>query len=45
MARQQIPARKPIEAADVMLREVPVDGTNDQGVFTDPARSSGWSRR
>ena len=36
VARQQIPARKPIEAADIELRQVPDNGTVDQGVFTDP---------
>lgn len=41
VARQQIPARKPIEAADVELREVPADATNDLGVFTDPAKVIG----
>ncbi len=41
VARQQIPARKPIEAADVELREVPADATNEQGVFTDPAKIIG----
>jgi Flp pilus assembly protein CpaB len=37
VAKQQIPARKPIDAGDVVLREVPADGTNEQGVFKDPA--------
>jgi Flp pilus assembly protein CpaB len=41
VARQQIPARKPIEAADVVLREIPADATNEQGVFTDPAKVIG----
>ena len=41
VARQQIPARKPIDAADVELREVPADATNDAGVFTDPAKVIG----
>jgi Flp pilus assembly protein CpaB len=36
VAGRQIPARHPIEADDVVLREVPVDATNEQGVFTDP---------
>jgi Flp pilus assembly protein CpaB len=41
VARQQIPARKPIEATDVVLREIPADATNEQGVFTDPAKVIG----
>jgi Flp pilus assembly protein CpaB len=35
VATRQIPPRKPIEAADVAVREVPLDATNAQGVFTD----------
>ena len=38
---RQIPARKPIEAADVAVREVPIDPTNAQGVFTDPTKVIG----
>ena len=41
VARQPIPARKAIEAADIELREVPADPTNDQGVFTDPDKVIG----
>jgi Flp pilus assembly protein CpaB len=41
VARVQIPARKPIEAADVELRSVPVDDTNAAGVFADPAKVIG----
>lgn len=41
VARQPIPARKPIEAVDVELRQVPADPTNDLGVFTDPAKVIG----
>jgi Flp pilus assembly protein CpaB len=41
VAKQQIPARKPIEAADVELRQVPADATNELGVFTDPAKVIG----
>jgi Flp pilus assembly protein CpaB len=36
VAKLPIPARKPIEAADVEVRDVPVDATNAQGVFADP---------
>lgn len=35
VAARAIPARKPIEAADLVVREVPVDGTNAQGIVTD----------
>ncbi len=41
VAAQPIGARKAIEAGDVALREVPADPTNDQGVFTDPAKVVG----
>jgi Flp pilus assembly protein CpaB len=41
VATRQIPARKPIEAADVQVRDVPVDNTNSQGVFSDPAKIIG----
>lgn len=41
VAKLAIPARKPIEAADVELRDVPVDPTNAQGVFADPAKVVG----
>ncbi len=41
VAARQIPARKPIEAADVAIREVPLDPTNAQGVFSDPTKIIG----
>src|SRR4249919_3377548 len=41
VATRQIPSRKPIEAADVAVREVPLDPTNEQGVFTDPTKVIG----
>ena len=41
VATRQIPPRKPIEAADVAVREVPLDATNAQGVFTDPTKVIG----
>lgn len=41
VATRQIPARKPIEASDLAVREVPVDPTNAQGVFTDPTKVIG----
>jgi Flp pilus assembly protein CpaB len=41
VATRQIPARKPIEASDVAVREVPVDPTNAQGVFADPTKVIG----
>lgn len=41
VAARTIPARKPIEAADVIVRDVPVDPTNANGVFTDPAKVIG----
>lgn len=34
VAARAIPARKPIEAGDLTLREVPLDPTNAQGVIT-----------
>ncbi len=37
VAKIAIPARKPIEAADVEVRDVPVDPTNAQGVYADTA--------
>ncbi len=36
VAARAIPARKPIEADDLAVRPVPVDGTNAQGVVTNP---------
>ena len=41
VATKQIPARKPIEASDVAVRDVPVDPTNAQGVFSDPTKVIG----
>ena len=41
VAKQQIPARKPIEAADVEIRGVPADFTHEVGVFTDPEKVLG----
>ncbi|MDP9482659.1 MAG: Flp pilus assembly protein CpaB, partial [Chloroflexota bacterium] len=41
VAARQIPPRKPIEAADVAVRQVPIDATNAQGVFTDPIKVIG----
>lgn len=41
VAARQIPARKALEPGDLAVREVPVDGTNAQGVFADPARIVG----
>ncbi len=38
VAARAIPARKPIEADDVVLRtDIPLDGTNAEGVVSDPA--------
>ena len=36
VAAQTIPARKLIEAADVIVREVPIDETNAQGIVSTP---------
>ncbi len=41
VATRDIPARKPIEAADVEVREIPVDPSNAQGVFTNPTKVIG----
>ncbi len=41
VAARDIPARVALEAADITLREVPVDGTTASGVFTDPAKILG----
>jgi Flp pilus assembly protein CpaB len=42
VAVQAIPARKPIEATDVILRtDIPLDGTNAEGIVTDPAQVIG----
>jgi Flp pilus assembly protein CpaB len=37
VAARDIPARKPIEADDLAVRQVPVDGTNAKGTFQDTA--------
>lgn len=37
VAARDIPARVALEAADITLREVPLDATTASGVFTDPA--------
>jgi Flp pilus assembly protein CpaB len=36
VAKVAIPARKPIEEADVEVRQVPMDATNALGVYADP---------
>lgn len=42
VAARAIPARKPIEADDVALRtDIPLDGTNAEGVIGDPAQAVG----
>jgi flagella basal body P-ring formation protein FlgA len=42
VATRAIPARKPIEADDVVVRsDIPLDGTNAEGVVTDPAQVVG----
>ena len=42
VAAVAIPARKPIEATDVVVRsDIPLDGTNAEGVVTDPAQLIG----
>jgi len=42
VAARAIPARKPIEADDVALRsDIPLDGTNAEGVVADPAQVVG----
>jgi Flp pilus assembly protein CpaB len=41
VATRAIPARKPIEPADVTVRDVPLDPTNATGVVTDPAQVVG----
>ena len=41
VATRVIPARKPIEAADVTTHEVVIDDTNAQGVFSDPSKVIG----
>ena len=41
VATRHIPPRKPIKAADVAVRQVPLDATNAQGVFADPTKVVG----
>ena len=41
MAARPIPARKPIEADDVAVREVPIDPTNAQGIVSTPDKVIG----
>ncbi len=41
VAAVDIPARKVIESADVVLRQVPIDDTNAKGVFTDASKVVG----
>lgn len=41
VAVQTIPARKQIEAADVVVREVPIDETNAQGIVSTPDKVIG----
>ncbi len=41
VALQTIPARKVIEAADVTVREVPIDETNAQGIVSTPDKVIG----
>jgi Flp pilus assembly protein CpaB len=41
VATRTIPARKPIEAGDVTVREVPLDPTNAQGIVSTPDRVIG----
>jgi Flp pilus assembly protein CpaB len=36
VAARMIPARKPIEADDVVVREIPIDPTNAQGIVSTP---------
>jgi Flp pilus assembly protein CpaB len=41
VAKQTIPARKPIEEVDVEVREVPIDQTNAQGIVSTPDKVLG----
>src|SRR5262245_18957215 len=36
VAARDIPARKPIETDDLVVREVPLDATNGKGIVTEP---------
>jgi Flp pilus assembly protein CpaB len=37
VATRDIPARKPIEADDLTVRDVPIDPTNERGIYKDPS--------
>jgi len=41
VATRQIPARKPIEAGDVTVSQVPADPSNANGIFTDVSKVIG----
>jgi Flp pilus assembly protein CpaB len=41
VAARAIPARKPVEEGDVVIRAVPVDATNAQGIITDLSQVTG----
>lgn len=41
VAARMIPARKPIEADDVVVREIPLDPTNAQGIVSTPDKVIG----
>ena len=41
VAARTIPARKPIEADDVLVREIPLDPTNAQGIVSTPDKVIG----
>src|SRR3954451_21116736 len=41
VAQRTIPARKPIEEGDVVVREIPIDPTNAQGIFNTPDKVIG----
>jgi Flp pilus assembly protein CpaB len=41
VAVHEIPARKPLEAVDLTIREVPLDPTNERGIFSDPGLLTG----
>jgi Flp pilus assembly protein CpaB len=41
VALRQIPARKAIEAGDIEVRQVPIDPTNQSGIFSDATKVIG----
>jgi len=41
VAKRDIPARKPIEADDLEVRNVPIDPTNERGIVKDPTELIG----